>query len=204
MDNQELIRTLEIALASGPGRDILIEKVIDYFKEAHKTKLDDVNPEACQCDECNERPAMHTKWEGEKKTRLCCQCHIKQGHPPAEWHPLCMEAYNSSKDSGTTPTPLPHQYDRACDCITCKRETEFRDDFAIAKHRRKVREIYGDEKKHQTVLFSFESDHAKKVTGEWKADIANSAFPSLWAKWIKPNGKTIHINKDKVEYYEEL
>ena len=48
-----------------------------------------------------------------------------------------------------------------------------------------------------TVLVSFESGHYKKVCGEWKGD-------SIWTHWIKPNGKQIHINKDKVEYYEEL
>ena len=51
--------------------------------------------------------------------------------------------------------------------------------------------------KPQTVLVSFESGHYKKVTGKWKGD-------SVWTHWIKPNGKGVHINKDKVEYYEEL
>ena len=51
--------------------------------------------------------------------------------------------------------------------------------------------------KQQTVLVSFESGHYKKVTGRWKGD-------SLWTHWIKENGKMIHINKNKVEYYEEL
>jgi len=54
-----------------------------------------------------------------------------------------------------------------------------------------------DEKKEQTVLVSFESGHYKKIVGQWKGD-------SIWTHWIKPNGKTVHINKDKVEYYEEL
>ena len=49
----------------------------------------------------------------------------------------------------------------------------------------------------QTVLVSFESGHYKKLTGKWKGD-------SIWTHWEKPNGKTVHINKDKVEYYEEL
>ena len=49
----------------------------------------------------------------------------------------------------------------------------------------------------QTMLVSFESGHYKKITGRWKGD-------SVWTHWIKPNGKQIHINKDKVEYYEEL
>jgi hypothetical protein len=49
----------------------------------------------------------------------------------------------------------------------------------------------------QTMLVSFESGHYKKVTGQWKGD-------SVWTHWIKPDGKQVHINKDKVEYYEEL
>lgn len=49
----------------------------------------------------------------------------------------------------------------------------------------------------QTMLISFESGHYKKVTGAWKGD-------SIWTHWVKTNGKCVHINKDKVEYYEEL
>lgn len=49
----------------------------------------------------------------------------------------------------------------------------------------------------QTMLVSFESSHYKKITGQWKGD-------SIWTHWVKPDGKAIHINKDKVEYYEEL
>ena len=52
-------------------------------------------------------------------------------------------------------------------------------------------------KQEQTTLISFESGHYKKVTGHWKGD-------SVWTHWVKSNGKGIHINKDKVEYYEEL
>jgi len=48
----------------------------------------------------------------------------------------------------------------------------------------------------QTMLISFESGHYKKVKGQWKGD-------SVWTHWIKSNGKAVHINKDKVEYYEE-
>jgi len=49
----------------------------------------------------------------------------------------------------------------------------------------------------QTMLVSFESGHYKKLIGKWKGD-------SQWTHWIKPNGKQVHINKAKVEYYEEL
>lgn len=49
----------------------------------------------------------------------------------------------------------------------------------------------------QTMLISFKTGHYKKVTGHWKGD-------SVWTHWIKPNGKQVHINKDEVEYMEEL
>ena len=52
------------------------------------------------------------------------------------------------------------------------------------------------QKEEQTMLVSFESGHYKKVKGQWKGD-------SIWTHWIKSNGKAVHINKDKVEYYEE-
>lgn len=54
-----------------------------------------------------------------------------------------------------------------------------------------------DLERNQTMLISFESGHYKKIEGKWKGD-------SIWTHWIKPNGKGLHINKDKVEYYEEL
>ncbi len=46
-------------------------------------------------------------------------------------------------------------------------------------------------------LISFESGHYKKVKGYWKGD-------SVWTHFIKENGKMVHINKEKVEYLEEL
>ncbi len=49
----------------------------------------------------------------------------------------------------------------------------------------------------KTILASFESGHYKKVTGTWEGD-------SVWTHIRKENGKLVHINKDKVEYYEEL
>jgi len=52
------------------------------------------------------------------------------------------------------------------------------------------------QKEEQTMLVSFESGHYKKVKGQWKGD-------SIWTHWIKSDGKGVHINKDKVEYYEE-
>lgn len=49
----------------------------------------------------------------------------------------------------------------------------------------------------QVMLVSFESGHYKKIIGGWKGD-------SRWTHWVKPDGKQIHINKNKVEYYEEV
>ncbi len=52
-------------------------------------------------------------------------------------------------------------------------------------------------KEPKKTLISFESGHYKTVTGNWKGD-------SVWTHFIKSNGKMVHINKDKVEYLEEL
>lgn len=49
----------------------------------------------------------------------------------------------------------------------------------------------------RTTLIAFESGHYKTVTGTWNGD-------SVWMHFTKKNGKTLHINKDKVEYCEEL
>jgi hypothetical protein len=46
-------------------------------------------------------------------------------------------------------------------------------------------------------LISFESGHYKTVKGHWGGD-------SVWTHFIKENGKRVHINKEKVEYLEEL
>jgi len=54
-----------------------------------------------------------------------------------------------------------------------------------------------EEHKEQVVLVSFKSGHYKKVKGTWKGD-------SVWTHFIKENGKQVHINKDEVEYMEEL
>ena len=56
---------------------------------------------------------------------------------------------------------------------------------------------HDDIDREQTMLIAFESGHYKKVTGQWKGD-------SVWTHLIKSDGKDVHINKDKVEYYEEL
>jgi hypothetical protein len=62
---------------------------------------------------------------------------------------------------------------------------------------KKAADICKEYEEPQTMLICFESGHYKKVTGKWQGD-------SLWTHWKKPNGKCMHINKDKVEYYEEV
>lgn len=52
-------------------------------------------------------------------------------------------------------------------------------------------------KEIQTSLVSFKSGHYKKVTGYWKGD-------SVWTHFTKQNGKMVHINKNEVEYIEEI
>jgi hypothetical protein len=60
--------------------------------------------------------------------------------------------------------------------------------------------MMADERSHceeKKVLISFESGHYKTVKGKWTGD-------SVWTHFVKPDGKLVHVNKDKVEYYEDL
>jgi hypothetical protein len=49
------------------------------------------------CDKCKERSEMHHI--GDRK--LCCTCYVKEGFPPADWHPTCMEAYKRISNTQT-------------------------------------------------------------------------------------------------------
>jgi hypothetical protein len=40
------------------------------------------------CSRCNQRLARHRL----KDARLCCECYVRAGHPPADWHPECVAA----------------------------------------------------------------------------------------------------------------
>ena len=51
--------------------------------------------------------------------------------------------------------------------------------------------------KEQTILVAFKSGHYKKIKGTWKGD-------SVWSHFVKENGKVVHLNKDEIEYIEEL
>lgn len=43
------------------------------------------------CDECGIHQVFHPGCGGAKD--LCCACHVRAGHPPADWHRVCMETY---------------------------------------------------------------------------------------------------------------
>ncbi len=83
-----------------------------------------------------------------------------------------------------------------CRCISCMVERgkeQGNEQFeSSAKELDKLRPV-------SRVLVSFESGNYKKLIGNWASN-------STWTQphWEKSNGKYIHINKDKVEYYEEL
>jgi len=49
------------------------------------------------CTECNQNEAMHWVSKSGIERNLCCSCHVKEGNPPANWHPDCMSAYLASK-----------------------------------------------------------------------------------------------------------
>lgn len=49
----------------------------------------------------------------------------------------------------------------------------------------------------KTVLISFKSGHYKKVKGWWKGD-------SVWCHFHKASGGMLHVNKDEIEYMEDV
>jgi len=45
-----------------------------------------------KCDKHPRRTVMHTVSKPDTiKRYLCCECHIKDGGSPADWHPKCMK-----------------------------------------------------------------------------------------------------------------
>lgn len=46
--------------------------------------------EIYECDKCRDHQAMHS--DGDR--RLCCECYVKEGNPPADWHSMCMAVYH--------------------------------------------------------------------------------------------------------------
>jgi hypothetical protein len=60
------------------------------------------------CYVCRVNQAMHSERiaivrDGEPAARvrrvLCCSCWVKEGNPPADWHPMCMEAKREAGDT---------------------------------------------------------------------------------------------------------
>ncbi len=48
------------------------------------------------CTRCNKKPANHTLtrwWKKPETEHLCCECHIKSGGSPADWHLDCMRIH---------------------------------------------------------------------------------------------------------------
>ena len=48
-----------------------------------------VGPEPCACG----KPSRHSSGKGGVVVYRCCQCHMKNGGIPADWHPECMVIY---------------------------------------------------------------------------------------------------------------
>ena len=50
---------------------------------------------------CGKR-SSHGIWKNGKNFYQCCECYIKDGNPPADWHDDCMKAYRDLKQSAPT------------------------------------------------------------------------------------------------------
>ena len=47
------------------------------------------------CSACNNKYAKHTVYSNKHGDEFfCCECYVKHGNPPADWHKECMETYN--------------------------------------------------------------------------------------------------------------
>lgn len=49
------------------------------------------------CDKCYEHEAMHHETVGSTNRKLCCECYVKEGNPPADWHTVCMRVYKEER-----------------------------------------------------------------------------------------------------------
>lgn len=161
------------------------------------------NP-SCPCNQCRGIQESH-----ENHIKMCPWCRgDKMFHlyaPTCEC-PTCVRETEIRteqivKEHGAKAT----EHGSLCDCLNCKSKRagvvnpvpvyNIGDCDNCPAHKRDLESMKTPQ--HQTVLVSFKSGHYKKLEGKWKGD-------SIWTHWEKPDGKIIHINKDKVEYYEEL
>lgn len=51
------------------------------------------------CENHPDRPARHSIYQHGKERTLCCECYVKEGNPPADWHSGCMETYHAMKSN---------------------------------------------------------------------------------------------------------
>lgn len=50
-------------------------------------------PKRLLCERCQKHTSQHETSTG----HLCCECYVKEGNSPAEWHKNCMKTYNEIK-----------------------------------------------------------------------------------------------------------
>jgi hypothetical protein len=49
-----------------------------------------------KCTKCQINKPMHTYYDpinNPPQQFLCCECYVKAGNPPADWHPDCIKTY---------------------------------------------------------------------------------------------------------------
>jgi hypothetical protein len=44
------------------------------------------------CEVCGMHTSRHTEWKDSRERHLCCECYVREGNPPADWHVDCMKA----------------------------------------------------------------------------------------------------------------
>jgi len=48
----------------------------------------------CKCG----KAAMHESWSAKTgNVYQCCECYVKEGNPPSDWHSGCMLAYKAEQ-----------------------------------------------------------------------------------------------------------
>lgn len=54
---------------------------------------------AVNCEECHKQQASHriARPLSYYVINLCCECYVRRGNPPSDWHPLCMRTFYESR-----------------------------------------------------------------------------------------------------------
>jgi hypothetical protein len=63
--------------------------------ETRQSRREYVGTRGYRCCKCWQHLARH-RVNGD---RLCCECYVKAGHAPADWHPDCMAAAAALRDA---------------------------------------------------------------------------------------------------------